>query len=513
MGGFEVSGEAHQLLAEAEIYCRQQGRSGSARSSARDLLAGKIASTEERLRMVRQRNEELQVLARNLEEALNSCRRHSARSLGGQLFSGSGPCGLPEELPEISLAKDWRQLALCIPRMRKALEAPLGPVSKVEGSRLRFQELPPEARASRSGDAIHSQAAKESGVASDAAFGIVAVLHSHLDGVRSARLTRRALLTAGEDASIRAWDLTGISRLQPGPEPYEDLEPFASYRAHSGPVLALAVPDSEDGELFYSGGMDGDIFSWQMLSPGGVEDCRQAGQHQRLRGHRDAVWCLDLQQRLGLLASAGGDKLVLLWKVNTGQQQGGLVSEPQVVELPPVNGLEHSFGPPTGLAWGPRDKAVLLCASSWASSCCAMDVERGAPIYGGAAVTHDDPVLCLASHALRDIAVSGHGGCARVFCPLTGRSLWSLQRMNRLAQVSSVAMDPFGAGHEVVTGGQDGRLEIFDLRTCRCMQEVQLPPREDTTIHSVQLQGDTVAAACADATVTLLARKRPRTPV
>ncbi|CAE7693401.1 STRN3 [Symbiodinium microadriaticum] len=461
----------------------------------------------ERLRMVRQRNEELQVLTRNLEEALKSCRRHSAKSLGGELFSGSGPCGLPEELPEISLAKDWRQLALCIPRMRKALEAPRGPVSsKAMEGRLPFQELPAETLASRSiSDSMGPKGAKESGADGDA-FGIVAVLHSHLDGVSS------ALLTAGEDASIRAWDVQGISRLEAFPEPYEDLEPFASYRAHSGPVLALAVPDSEDGELFYSGGMDGDIFSWQMLSPGGVEDCRQAGQHQRLRGHRDAVWCLDLQQRLGLLASAGGDRLVLLWKVNPGQQQGGLVSEPEALELPLVNGLEHSFGPPTGLAWGPRDKAVLLCASRWANSCCAVDVERGAPIYGGAAVTDDDPVLCLASHALRDIAVSGHMGCARVFCPLTGRSLWSLQRINRSAQVSSVAMDPFGAGHEVCTGGEDGRLEIFDLRTCRCLQEVQLPPREDTTIHSVQLQADIVATACADGTVTLLARKQPRTP-
>ncbi|CAE7435564.1 STRN4 [Symbiodinium sp. CCMP2592] len=412
----EVSGEAHQLLAEAEIYGRQQGRSRSTRSSARDLLAGKIASTEERLRMVRQRNEALQVLARNLEEALKSCRRNQAVALatrlgggGPLLFSGSRsplPRSLELEPREpgdeanstsTSSAKDWRQLALRIPRMRKALEAPLGP-AKAERC---FLGLPFEESEALSCDSPHAakerrHCREESVVdASDADFGIAAVLHSHLDGVRSARLTRRALLTAGEDASIRAWDITGVSRLQPGSEPYEDLEPFASYRAHSGPVLALAVPASEEeGELFYSGGMDGDIFSWHLLrSPSpGVEDCRQVGQHQRLRGHRDAVWCLDLQQRLGLLASAGGDKMVLLWKVNPGQQQGGLVCEPQALELPPA-GLEHSFGPPTGLAWGPRDKAVLLCASSWAASCCGMDVERGAPIYGGT-VTHEDPVLC-----------------------------------------------------------------------------------------------------------------------
>ena len=160
------------------------------------------------------------------------------------------------------------------------------------------------------------------------------------------------MLTAGEDASIRAlrwqlprpkrpraqfkaccttpseaWDITGISRLQLsraitiksgfadsrlwrlqlGPEPYEDLEPFATYRHRAAPQRgpapaapaaqqrsATEVPTpgrcwlsrfrlprprrmfaaqlgsklraffEEEGELFYSGGMDGDIFSWHL---------------------------------------------------------------------------------------------------------------------------------------------------------------------------------------------------------------------------------------------------------
>ncbi|CAE7648658.1 Strn4 [Symbiodinium pilosum] len=145
--------QAHRLLAEAEIYCRQQDRSNTAKTLERDLIVGKIASAEERLWMARRRNDELQARVRSLEEALKSCRRHSAR-LGSQLFHGSGPVPSKADVTSLETDKDWRQLALRIPRMRKARETarPIHALYKAGMSEEHLEPQEPGLLAPREGD-------------------------------------------------------------------------------------------------------------------------------------------------------------------------------------------------------------------------------------------------------------------------------------------------------------------------------------------------------------------------
>eukprot|EP00434_Breviolum_minutum_P008786 symbB.v1.2.007746.t2/scaffold480.1/size253386/8 len=76
------------------------------------------------------------------------------------------------------------------------------------------------------------------------------------------------------------------------------------------------------------------------------------------------------------------------------------------------------------------------------------------------------------------------------------------------AEVTSVALDPFGSGFEVATGSHDGTLRIFDLRNCNCVQEIPLHAAsgQGDAIHCVCHGGDFVVTAGADATVNLLAK-------
>jgi len=346
---------------------------------------------------------------------------------------------------------------------------------------------------------LHSEGSHEE--EKESPWEVVATLHSHLDGVRSARICQGVLLTAGEDSSVKAWDIGALPMRCDAP--CEDMEPFANYRAHSGPVHALAVPDREDGHHFpavgFSGGIDGDIYAFELISPSDNppdnRQTRQMGHLQRFRAHRDAVLSLDLQPKLGILASAGSDKLVLLWRV---VKDGSLAwhsgaADAKALNIPPPHGSDqsHTFGPLTGVAWGPRNKeSLLLCSSSSASTCCAMDVERGVAIYGAQVYTREEqlaPVVAIASHAMNDMAVSGHAdSCARVFSPQTGRQMWNLQ-CGQGNVVTSVALDPFGSGFEVVTTGHDGTLRIFDLRNCNCVQEIPL--------HAASGQGDAIHCA------------------
>eukprot|EP00435_Cladocopium_sp_Y103_P021428 s1444_g5.t1 len=541
------------LLAEAEVYCHRLSRSRTAWSLERDTVAVRITAAEERLRALRIRNEELASNVRLLEEALSSCRRRSAQCLpGSQLFHGCGPIQETRTFPCEEI-EAWRALALRIPATRKNWETKtFDSLSRAgqayileesglrshgaEESQLESATLESSAEGSRELYDVSNASRQDK----ERPWEVVATLHSHLDGVRSARICQGVLLTAGEDSIVKAWDIgsmPGASIFIDGP--CEDLEPFANYRAHSGPVMTLAVPDGEENLQFpvcFSGGMDGDIYSFEMISPSEndengslerlepeVREPQQMGHLQSFRAHRDAVVSLDLQPKLGLLASAGLDNLVLLWRVpqeTSIDENGGMraANAPlQALDIPPPRSDERSdehFGPLTGVAWGPRGSALLLCCSSAASTCCAMDVEHGAAIYSATTKTREDamaPVLAIASHAERDLAVSGHAdGKARIFSPLTGRPMWNL-RCGK--SVTAVALDPFGSGSEVIAC-RDGVLLIFDTRMCHCIQEVPLHGGEAIhwVCHAGVLQrqqvggNDLIVTAGADATVNVLDR-------
>lgn len=534
--------EEAYLLAEAEVYCQRRSRSRTAWSLERETVAVRITAAEERLRALRSRNEELASNVRLLEEALSSCRRRSAQCLpGSQLFRGCGPVQEPRTFPCEEI-EAWRALALRIPATRKKWETKtFDSLSRV--GQAYFEE---NGRRSENGHAEESQlgsatlessGSREPVDVSNARqdkerpWEVVATLHSHLDALRSARICQGVLLTAGEDSIVKAWDIgsmPGASIWMDGP--CEDLEPFANYRAHSGPVMALAVPDGEESlqsPVGFSGGMDGDIYSFELISPenGSLESAcrpRDLGHLQSFRAHRDGVVSLDLQLKLGVLASAGLDNLVLLWRVpgtseseETSETSAGLRANAplQALDIPAPRGSdEQSFSSLTGVAWGPRRSPLLLCCSSAASTCCAMDVEHGAAIYSATEKTREDavaPVLAIASHAERDIAVSGHAdGYARIFSPSTGRQMWNL-RCGK--SVTSVALDPFGSGSEVMAC-RDGVLLIFDVRMCHCIQEI--PLHQGEAIHWVCHAGilprhpgnDLIVTAGADATATVLDR-------
>ncbi|CAE8633357.1 unnamed protein product, partial [Polarella glacialis] len=169
----------------------------------------------------------------------------------------------------------------------------------------------------------------------------------------------------------------------------------------------------------------------------------------QFKGHTDAVWSLSLQDELRLLASAGADELVLLWKAAaevSSEEDGDSSEERGLALLPPAFPLQAlvpppllgtgedaaEFGIPTGVAWAPSNSsgasARLICGSRNAGSCCAMDAERGVAVYPARAMGGEAAaVLAIACHRSQDLAVSGHvDRCARVFSPLTGRQICEL---------------------------------------------------------------------------------------
>lgn len=90
-------------------------------------------------------------------------------------------------------------------------------------------------------------------------------LRSHFDGVRALGFhpTEPVLITASEDQTLKLWNLQ--KTVQAKKSSALDVEPVYTFRAHTGPVLSLAIASS--GDLCFSGGIDSTIRVWNLPNP------------------------------------------------------------------------------------------------------------------------------------------------------------------------------------------------------------------------------------------------------
>jgi WD40 repeat protein len=131
-------------------------------------------------------------------------------------------------------------------------------------------------------------------------------------------------------------------------------------QAHSSAILTLAF--SPDSKLLASAGGDRKIVIWDMAQPGNIKPM------QNLFGHVRAINSVAFSPDGKLLASGSDDKAVILWDVATGSQIG----RPYSGHAGPVKGVAFS---PNGrwLASGGADGTVNvwdLDLSAWIDRAC-----------------------------------------------------------------------------------------------------------------------------------------------
>uniref|UniRef100_A0A1B0CDM0 Uncharacterized protein n=2 Tax=Lutzomyia longipalpis TaxID=7200 RepID=A0A1B0CDM0_LUTLO len=286
-------------------------------------------------------------------------------------------------------------------------------------------------------------------------------LRSHFDGVRALAFHPQepVLITASEDHTLKLWNL---QKTVPAKKSASlDVEPLYTFRAHSGPVMCLAM--STNGEQCYSGGLDSMINVWNLpnsnIDP--YDSYDPTVLKGTLEGHTDAIWGLAVNHTHGHLVSSSADGTVKLW--------------------------------------APQAKTPLL------KTCVIYDTETGKPIVkleqasqemGGVFAKYINRVI---SHPLLPVTITAHEDRHIRFWDNTNGTLVH-SMVAHLDAVTSLAID--SQGLYLLSGSHDSSIRLWNLDNKTCVQEITAHRKKfDESILDVSFHPSRpyIASAGADA--------------
>jgi WD40 repeat protein/DNA-binding SARP family transcriptional activator len=287
------------------------------------------------------------------------------------------------------------------------------------------------------------------------------------------RADGRTIATVGIDQTIHLWDVVTGQRL----------ERLKVYRSE---VQVIDV--STDGRWLASGGDDCLVHVWDVaaaLAQGGQQATPVV---QRFAGHKRSIYALAFSPQGDLVASAGREPEIQLWRVSDGRSVATLVGHRGDVKM------LHFRADGRRLVSASRDGQVCL----WEIS--AASLIQGHPRYPIRTLQgHTDQVLTCSFSP--DGALVASGGYDRTIC------LWdaeSGQLLHTLAGhaygVRSVAFSP--DGKTLISSGYDRTLRLWDVATGQLIH--LWPPQNSLTLRAIiHPNGELLATGASDHTVRL----------
>lgn len=320
-------------------------------------------------------------------------------------------------------------------------------------------------------------------------------LRSHFDGVRALAFHphKPVLITASEDHTVKLWNLqkTVVTKKSAA----LDVEPLYTFRAHTGPVLCLAM--STNGEQCYSGGLDGAIHCWNLPSSNidPYDSYDSSVLRSTLDGHTDAVWGLAFNHTKGQLVSCSADGTVKLWsplsKVPLLHSYGGI-------------GTDADGSVPSSVDFV-RDEAdrIVVAYNSQSSHCIIYDTESGKAVVRLESSEMSEMVgrfiNKVVSHPTLPISITAHEDRhIRFWDNTTGSLMHSM--VAHLEPVTSLAIDSLGL--YLLSGSHDCSIRLWNLDNKTCVQEITSHRKKfDESIFDVAFhpQWAFIASAGADA--------------
>ncbi|XP_036272217.1 striatin-4 isoform X3 [Pipistrellus kuhlii] len=314
-------------------------------------------------------------------------------------------------------------------------------------------------------------------------------LRSHYDGIRSLAFhhSQSALLTASEDGTLKLWNLQKAVTAKKNAA--QDVEPIHAFRAHRGPVLAVAM--GSNSEYCYSGGADARIHSWKIpdLNMDPYDGYDPSVLSHVLEGHGDAVWGLAFSPTSQRLASCSADGTIRIWDPSSG-------SPACLCTFPTAS--DHRI--PTSVAFTSTEPAHIV-ASFRSGDTVLYDLEAGSALLtlesqGSSGPTQINQVV---SHPNQPLTITAHDDRGiRFLDNRTGKCVHSM--VAHLDAVTCLAVDPNGVF--LMSGSHDCSLRLWSLDNKTCVQEITAHRKKhEEAIHAVACHPSKalIASAGADA--------------
>jgi striatin 1/3/4 len=316
-------------------------------------------------------------------------------------------------------------------------------------------------------------------------------LRSHFDGVRALAFHPKepVLITGSEDHTLKLWNL---QKTVPAKKSASlDVEPLYTFRAHTGPVLCLAI--SASGEQCYSGGLDGVINCWNL--PNSSIDPYDSYDPEVLKcsleGHTDAVWRLAVNHTKGHLVSSSSDGTVKLWSPQT--------------KIPLLNTYScEAEGIPTSVDFV-RDETDRIVVSYKSGVSIIHDAETGKQLLKlvPQGMTQPDPskyINRIISHPTLPVIITAHEDRYIRFYDLNDGSMVHAM-VAHLDAVTSLAVDSYGL--YLLSGSHDCSIRLWNIANKKtCVQEITAHRKKfDESILDVAFHPSKpyIASAGADA--------------
>ncbi|CAG9797047.1 unnamed protein product [Chironomus riparius] len=296
------------------------------------------------------------------------------------------------------------------------------------------------------------------------------------------------LITGSVDHTVKMWNLektfySGKSL---------DVEPIYTFRAHTVPVLCIAM--NEGGDQCYSGGLDGVINFWNV--PPYNKDPYDSYDPEVLKctleGHTDAVWRLAVNHTTGNLLSASSDGTVKLWSPQS--------------KIPLINTYRNKKeGIPTSVDFV-RDETDKIVVSYKSAISIIHDLETGKPLLKLTPNRMSSPkdsskyIYRILSHPTKPIIITAHeDGWIRFYDVNDGTLLHAM--VAHKDAVTSLAIDI--DGFYLLTGSHDCSMRLWNIAKYKiCVHEITAHHKTnqegilDVTFHPTK---PLIASAGADA--------------
>ncbi|KAG8126246.1 hypothetical protein E2320_021395 [Naja naja] len=275
-----------------------------------------------------------------------------------------------------------------------------------------------------------------------------------------------------------------------------DVEPIYTFRAHSGPVLSLAI--SSNGEQCFSGGIDATIQWWNMPSPN--VDPYDTYEPNVLAGtliaHTDAVWDLAYSGIKNHLLSCSADGSVRLW------------NPPEKVTCICTYNGNREYGIPTSVDFIGCDPAHMVTSFSTGNTV-IYDLETSQSLVMLSSQTDSglqssNHINRVVSHPTLPVTITAHEDRHIKFLTINGLinpvSKMIHSMVAHLDAVTSLAVDPNGI--YLMSGSHDCSIRLWNLDSKTCVQEITAHRKKlDESIYDVAFHPSKayIASAGADA--------------